>query len=126
MLLITGILLLMTAVIETGLCCVHYAAQGGHISTLMLLLESHCDIHALTKDGSTALHLAAAHGHSSAVEWLVAQAGLRVASANKKQETALGLARKAGHKATVQSLLQVSRPPCSFPSPLGGQVSQRQ
>ncbi|XP_037803937.1 putative ankyrin repeat protein RF_0381 [Penaeus monodon] len=90
-----------------GLCCVHYAAQGGHISTLMLLLESHCDIHALTKDGSTALHLAAAHGHSSAVKWLVAQAGLRVASANKKQETALGLARKAGHKAVVQSLLQV-------------------
>ncbi|XP_037803936.1 receptor-interacting serine/threonine-protein kinase 4-like [Penaeus monodon] len=73
----------------------------------MLLLESHCDIHALTKDGSTALHLAAAHGHSSAVKWLVAQAGLRVASANKKQETALGLARKAGHKAVVQSLLQV-------------------
>ncbi|XP_063615432.1 putative ankyrin repeat protein RF_0381 [Penaeus indicus] len=90
-----------------GLCCVHYAALGGHIITLMLLLEFRCDVRALTKDGSTALHLAAAHGHSSAVEWLVTQAGLKVASANKKRETALDLARKAGHKATVQSLVQV-------------------
>ncbi|XP_047481667.1 cyclin-dependent kinase 4 inhibitor C-like [Penaeus chinensis] len=90
-----------------GLCCVHYAALGGHISTLMLLLEFRCDIQALTKDGSTALHLAAARGHPLAVEWLVTQAGLRVDSANKKNETALDLARKAGHKATVQSLLQV-------------------
>lgn len=112
----------MTAVIQTGLSCVHYAAQGGHISTVMALLESRCDIEAVTKDGSTALHLAAAQGHATVVEWLVGQAGLKVTSVNKKRQTALDLARKAGHKATAQFLVQVSGLPCSFPGPLGGQI----
>ncbi|XP_042873329.1 putative ankyrin repeat protein RF_0381 isoform X4 [Penaeus japonicus] len=78
---------------DQGMRAVHYAAQNGNIEMLKTLKDKSFDLKALTRKGFTALHCAVLTGQLDAVQWLVSEAGLDVASPSKGGETALDLAR---------------------------------
>ncbi|XP_042873337.1 serine/threonine-protein phosphatase 6 regulatory ankyrin repeat subunit B-like [Penaeus japonicus] len=78
---------------DQGMRAVHYAAQRGDMDMLKELKEKNFDLKALTHDDSTALHRAVLTNHLDAVQWLVSEAGLDVASLSSSGETALDLAK---------------------------------
>ncbi|KAK8112255.1 uncharacterized protein PG998_008712 [Apiospora kogelbergensis] len=59
---------------DSGLRPLHYAAMTDSLSVLNFLCREGCDPNAKSKDGRTALHLAAQYGHYKAADCLV-QAG---------------------------------------------------
>ena len=56
---------------DSGLKPLHYAAMTDRLVVLNFLCREGCDPNAKSKDGKTALHLAAQYGHYKAVECLV-------------------------------------------------------
>ena len=55
----------------------HKAAYKGDAAAVMRLLEAEADVHATTKDGETALHLAAGMGHAALITSLPGSRGRR-------------------------------------------------
>ena len=55
----------------------HFASQSGDVVTIAMLLDKGIDPKKRTKDGSTALTIAAKNGNEAAVEILMSHAGGR-------------------------------------------------
>jgi hypothetical protein len=51
--------------------CLHFAAEGGHTSTVTILLNHVADVNARARGGWTPLHMAAREGHLNVVKLLV-------------------------------------------------------
>ncbi len=56
---------------KTGWTPLHYAATGGHVEVIRLLLDRHAYIDAGSPNGSTPLMMAARYGNASAVKLLL-------------------------------------------------------
>ena len=93
----------------------HLASRKGHAEILRLLLDATAPVdEARSGDGSTALHHAAAMGHSAAVRVLLA-AGARVHARTSEGETALHLAqqgRESGHTVAAAFLKEAVTARC--------------
>lgn len=70
---------------KTGWTPLHYAATGGHVSILTLLLDNHAYVDAASPNGSTPLMMAARYGTIDTVKVLLA------AGADPRLKNALGL-----------------------------------
>jgi ankyrin repeat protein len=82
----------------------HFAAEGGHLGVMQLLLGHGASVHAESFSEDTALHWAAKGGHLGAVQLLV-DFDADVNAANLNGDTALHLAAEEGHTAVMQVLL---------------------
>ena len=90
---------------KPGWTPLHYAASGGHVEVLQLLLEHYAYIDAESPNGSTPLMMAAMYGSSAAVLTLL-EAGADPTIKNAQGLTALDFAGKVQHQ---ESLDYISR-----------------
>jgi ankyrin repeat protein len=79
---------------KPGWTPLHYAATGGHIEIIQLLLDHHAYIDAASPNGSTPLMMAAMYGSPSAVKLLL-EAGADVTVKNSLGLTAVDFALEA-------------------------------
>ena len=97
------------AVDEEGWSALHYAASGGHVEVVKLLMgDPRVDARAISKKGFSAMHYAAAEGHVEVVKLLLEN---RV-DANAKTNsgaTPLHLAAAENHYKVVRLLLDSPR-----------------
>ena len=89
---------------EDGNSPLHYAAQGGHIKVVEILLAAKADVLVQNNNGSTALHHAADRGHDKVVEILLA-AKADVDARDSDGRTALYRAAWGGNDKVVKLLL---------------------
>ncbi|GLC46803.1 hypothetical protein PLESTM_001928000 [Pleodorina starrii] len=83
----------------------HYAARGGHLEAVELLLKSGANPNAATRGmGATPLHRAALQGHTHVVRRLLA-AGADPLAADCDRETALHKAATQGHAEVCRLIL---------------------
>lgn len=78
---------------KPGWAPLHYAATGGHLEVMNLLLEHHAFIDAESPNGTTPLMMAAHYGSPAAVKLLL-EAGADTAMRNQLGMTALDFAHK--------------------------------
>lgn len=81
---------------KTGWTPLHYAATGGNVDVIRLLLDAHAYIDAESPNGTTPLMMAARYGSEDAVKLLLeagADARLRNQSRMTAQDFALGVGR---------------------------------
>jgi ankyrin repeat protein len=90
---------------DAGATALHYATEGGHVSTVLVLLSFGADIRAVNHQKRTPLHLAAKHGHTSVVQLLLDQ-GSDVEYPDVGRATALHYAAQRGSIDTVELLLK--------------------
>ena len=93
---------------KPGWAPLHYAATGGHLDMIRLLLEEHAFIDAQSPNGTTPLMMAASYGSPEAVKLLVEE-GADIAMRNQKQMTAMDFARRAERRDAVELLTQAER-----------------
>ncbi|GAC1529451.1 MAG: hypothetical protein NVS2B4_07810 [Ramlibacter sp.] len=79
---------------KPGWAPLHYAATGGHVEVMELLLEHSAFIDAESPNGTTPLMMAAMYGNTAAVKLLL-DAGADTAMRNKLGMTALDFAQTA-------------------------------
>jgi ankyrin repeat protein len=79
---------------KTGWTPLHYAATGGHVDIVRLLLEHHAYLDAESPNGSTPLMMGAMYGNAQTVKVLL-DAGADPGLANKSNASALDFAIKA-------------------------------
>jgi uncharacterized protein len=91
---------------KPGWAPLHYAATGGHLDVMELLLENNAFIDAESPNGTTPLMMAAMYGTPQAVKLLL-DAGADVAMVNKLGLTALDFAKRGGRPDAV-SLIQAA------------------
>lgn len=93
---------------------IHLAGMGGHVSSMEALTPA-CDILSVTREGKSALHLAAEYGNLGAVQWLLLQ-GLDASIRDKKGWTPRQYAKDEGHRKVVEVLekLEKQRSPQGF------------
>ncbi len=89
---------------KPGWTPLHYAATGGHLAVIELLLEHSAYIDAESPNGSTPLMLAAMYGSPESVKHLI-QAGADLTVKNQLGMTALDFATK-GNRRNSQELIQ--------------------
>ncbi|MGZ5182569.1 MAG: ankyrin repeat domain-containing protein [Ramlibacter sp.] len=102
---------------KPGWAPLHYAATGGHLELMELLLENYAFIDAESPNGTTPLMMAAMYGTPAAVKLLL-DAGADTAMKNKLGLTALDFARKA-NRADAVGLIEArmrSQPPSETPT----------
>lgn len=103
-------LLFLNITDEQGKTALHWAAIGGHKSTMSFLLEQGAEVKAKdrsrTKSGSTALHFAAQLGHQAVVQLLLDNGARVDAKCKRLQQTALYLAARGNREAVVRLLLE--------------------
>ncbi|XP_062897896.1 ankyrin repeat and death domain-containing protein 1A-like isoform X1 [Mobula hypostoma] len=88
---------------QDGLAPLHLASQAGHLSCVRTLLDSQCQINALSSQHLTALHYAISHGHLEVCQLLM-QEGIDV-NARGNKDPCLHLAVKHNIPELVQRLL---------------------
>ncbi|MCF8208480.1 MAG: ankyrin repeat domain-containing protein [Rhodoferax sp.] len=86
---------------KTGWTPLHYAATGGHVDVIRLLLEHFAYIDAASPNGSTPLMMAAMYGTPAAVKVLL-EAGADPTLRNEIQLSALDFAVRAKQDASAQ------------------------
>jgi ankyrin repeat protein len=79
---------------KPGWAPLHYAATGGHLEILQLLLDNYAFIDAESPNGTTPLMMAAMYGSTAAVKLLL-DAGADTAMRNKLGLTAIDFAQRA-------------------------------
>jgi ankyrin repeat protein len=93
----------------SGYTALHYAARGGHLAVVRVLLDAGAAVNAATAAGlATPLHRAAFCGHAAVVDALLA-AGALPELQDADGQTALHKARQGGH-AAVAAALETRRP----------------
>ena len=85
---------------KTGWTPLHYAATGGHVDMVRLLLEEHAYIDAESPNGTTPLMMAAYYGNP-AVTKLLLEEGADPTLKNDKQLTAYDFAYAGPHKESL-------------------------
>lgn len=80
------------------------ASEGGHLRLIQALLEHGADLTAMDEEGNTALHLAAARGHSFAVGVLLTRRPA-IDALNRYDETPLAMAVQNDRRDVVTRLL---------------------
>ena len=58
---------------SSGLTALHYAARSGNIECAQILLESGCQVNAMSNSGATPLHRAAYMGHTDIIQLLIGE-----------------------------------------------------
>ena len=86
---------------KPGWAPLHYAATGGHLEMMRLLLEEHAFIDAQSPNGTTPLMMAASYGTPDAVKLLI-EAGADLNMRNQQGMTALDFARRAERPDSVE------------------------
>ena len=97
---------------KTGWTPLHYAATGGHVEVIRLLLEHHAYIDAESPNGTTPLMMAAYYGGPKATKLLLEE-GADPLLKNQKNLTALDFAYSGPHKEAyeyVQAFLRQIKP----------------
>jgi uncharacterized protein len=77
---------------KTGWTPLHYAATGGHVEMMKLLLENHAYIDAESPNKTTPLMMAAQYGNAASVQLLIDE-GADMAAQNDQGMTALDFSR---------------------------------
>lgn len=101
---------------KLGWTPLHYAATGGQVATMRLLLDNHAYIDAASPNGSTPLMMAAMYGTVDAVRLLI-EAGADPALKNAKGLTAIEFARKVQREdivSLVATAMRAQRPKGSW------------
>lgn len=98
------------AVNRPGWSPILYAASGGNVATLQVLLKAGADIHARNPAGSTALIMAARFGAEDVV-WALVAAGADPRERNPGGQDAVAAARWAGREALADALERVRPKP---------------
>ena len=93
---------------KPGWTPLHYAATGGHLEIMRLLLEEHAFIDAQSPNGTTPLMMAASYGTPEAVKLLI-EAGADISMRNQKGMSALDFAQRAERQNSVELLLTALR-----------------
>jgi len=88
---------------KTGWTPLHYAATGGHVAIIELLLEQHAYIDAESPNGTTPLMMAAHYGSPAAVNVLL-EAGADPALKNQLGLTAIDFANRAGRQDAAEMI----------------------
>lgn len=86
---------------KPGWTPLHYAATGGNVEIMQLLLDAHAYIDAASPNGSTPLMMAAMYGTPSAVKLLL-EAGADSTLKNSLGLTAIDFARQAKQDASAE------------------------
>lgn len=101
---------------KPGWTPLHYAATGGHIPVMRLLLENHAYIDAASPNGSTPLMMAAKYGSASAVQLLL-EVGADPSLKNGLGLSAIDFARTAQRTDSVEiiaSFIRAQKPKGSW------------
>jgi len=88
---------------KTGWTPLHYAASGGQLKIIAMLLENHAYIDAESPNGTTPLMMAAMYGSTAAVQLLL-QEGADTKIKNQRGLTALNFAQQANRPDAVQAI----------------------
>jgi uncharacterized protein len=88
---------------KTGWTPLHYAATGGHVAIIELLLERHAYIDAESPNGTTPLMMAAHYGSPAAVKALL-EAGADPMLKNQLGLTAIDFAHRAGRQDSAEQI----------------------
>jgi ankyrin repeat protein len=86
---------------KPGWAPLHYAATGGHVAIMKLLLENYAFIDAQSPNGTTPLMMAAMYGSTEAVKLLLAE-GADTTMKNQLGMTAVDFATKANRPEAAQ------------------------
>lgn len=93
---------------KTGWTPLHYAATGGHLQIMNLLLENHAYIDAESPNGTTPLMMAAHYGTPEAVKLLL-EAGADPTLRNQLGMSAIDFANKANRRESAELIAAVRR-----------------
>jgi hypothetical protein len=93
---------------KPGWTPLHYAATGGHVEVMKVLLDSHAYIDAESPNGSTPLMMAAMYGSVDAVRFLLAS-GADAALKNEQGLTALDFAKKGNQLDSAEAIAATVR-----------------
>lgn len=93
---------------KTGWTPLHYAATGGHVEIIKLLLEASAYIDAESPNGSTPLMMAAMYGTAEAAKLLMEE-GADPSLKNEKGLTAIDFAQQANRKDLAEAIANTVR-----------------
>jgi ankyrin repeat protein len=93
---------------KTGWTPLHYAATGGHVAIIELLLDQHAYIDAESPNGTTPLMMAAHYGSPAAVKLLL-DAGADPTLKNQLGLTAIDFAYRANRKDAAELIAAAQR-----------------
>jgi hypothetical protein len=93
---------------KTGWTPLHYAATGGHLAMIQLLLDNYAYIDAESPNGSTPLMMAASYGSAAAVKLLLDE-GADPLLKNSLGLTAIDFARGAEREAVASQIAAAAR-----------------
>eukprot|EP00951_Prasinocladus_malaysianus_P004566 scaffold32129_cov39-Prasinocladus_malaysianus.AAC.1 len=99
---------------EAGLSVLYISSEMGHLATVSRLLASdkrHVIVKQRFRNGNTALHVAAAKGHTDVVRMLCWSGSEIDAQENIRGATSLLVAAYNGHREVVKALLQLGAAP---------------
>ena len=94
---------LLYRVVDEGESLLHWAAEGGHVTTMRLLIRRGCDVDSVDGSGLTPLHWAAAMGQTKAVRELIRMGATKSVVAGNCG-TPLHQAALNGHVETVEAM----------------------
>jgi uncharacterized protein len=93
---------------KTGWTALHYAATGGHVAIMELLLDNHAYIDAESPNGTTPLMMAAHYGSPAAVKLLL-EAGADPALKNQLGLSAIDFAHRANRRDAAELIAASQR-----------------
>ena len=103
---------------DEGLSLLHWAAQGGHVTTMRLLIRRGCNVDSVDDKGITPLHLAAAMGQTKSVRELIrkrASKSLVVRSFDALSHQAAFEGRNGNEETKLDAFMSVGTSMCGTP-----------
>ena len=100
---------------KTGWAPLHYAATGGHVDIMKMLLEGNAFIDAQSPNGTTPLMMAAMYGSAASVKLLLDE-GADTTMKNEQGMTALDFAKRGTRPDAIQMLTTVAPPAKKMPA----------